>query len=320
MRRLGTSATVSALLLVAACASEADHVVEYTPPQADVVNEPNCLAPDIISHLTSPEGSQASNPDVIPGYIPTDFNSVAVVKCEIGVDSLGGITIDSVRLEGDIEHATDIFRIKSKHYSDSPTCSEQPEPPAAIWFVNEGGQAVRAWWPTEPCGYVEEPLEVLKSLHETGRSRTSIGGSSEAASPCPPLSGSFFPSATTSRSESGQGSGGTTQLPGGSLASPIDDVGELQVCRYRMADGEPSFVSSVRLNRQESVQFARSVAVAPIAPSCSAVTGEIAKVDLLRPDGSGGTSVVIELDGCFRATFDGFRQLDPDQLGALSRE
>jgi hypothetical protein len=54
------------------------------------------------------------------------------------------------------------------------------------------------------------------------------------------------------------------------------------------------------LSAQESADMIRSYLDAPAAAPCSVAATQMASVVLRRPDGSGGSSVSVELDGCRR--------------------
>ena len=91
------------------------------------------------------------------------------------------------------------------------------------------------------------------------------------------------------------------------------------VCRYVVEGEEFSTESSVRLSREESIELARAVTTAPIAPPCTRSASRVAHTALLRADGSGGATVFVALDGCGRVYLDGYRTLVPDQVAILSR-
>ncbi|MDI9915966.1 hypothetical protein [Rhodococcus sp. IEGM 1379] len=86
---------------------------------------------------------------------------------------------------------------------------------------------------------------------------------------------------------------------GSAIATPLDDVGRLNICRYDGASG--LFESAVRLTQKESRDFTRMLATAPAAPPCDLGATRMASTTLMRADGSGGTPVTLELDGCRRA-------------------
>lgn len=60
-----------------------------------------------------------------------------------------------------------------------------------------------------------------------------------------------------------------------------------------------------------------AASTAPLAGPCDRIAQHVASVDVLRSDGSGGTRVSVELDGCQRVDLLGRRQLTPAIIALL---
>lgn len=160
--------------------------------------------------------------------------------------------------------------------------------------------------------------EVSRSVHPTGVAVDALG--------CGGASGGEFENTTTEDVDAAverEREGGRIRPP--ALVMPTSDVGALQVCRYPadqawLDGGSPVPGSTLALNRSDSAVLATSLVNAPVAQPCSLDATQMASTVLLRPDGSGGTQVSFELDGCRRAVgFDGYRELPDAALAVLSR-
>ncbi|NHE62810.1 hypothetical protein G9U53_00585 [Rhodococcus sp. D-46] len=231
----------------------------FTPPVATAVDRADCLAPDITAALVAPEARDSSialRPEG-SGYPPPDFSPVAVVRCERGETSDGGLTIDSIRLEGDIHAVDDAFREQSRRFPANvrADCAESIGQPFAT--TTEADMSRMA----------EHEDTHARPLTETA------------------------------------------------LATPISDVGRLLVCRYSTEPPLPE--SRIRLSRQQSTDLMEVASTAPPAGPCDLVAHYIASIDVLRPDGSGGTRMAVELDGCQRVNLLGQRQLPPAVIALL---
>ncbi|MCZ4077029.1 hypothetical protein O1W68_03655 [Rhodococcus sp. H36-A4] len=303
--------------------------VSFRPPTASVVESADCLSRDIYTALTGvgpwDPAIASTAPEV--GYPPAGFEPVAVVRCERGVGSSGEMSVDSVRLQGDVSAVADAFSARSSRYADniSASCALAVDVPAGLWLVDDAGQAFRPAWPSAPCGFQDDPLEPLRMLDEVSRSVHPTGVAVDALG-CGGASGSEFENTTTEDVDAAverEREGGRIRPP--ALAMPTSDVGGLQVCRYPVepAGLDGSYVvpgSTLALNRSDSAALAIPLADAPVAQPCSLDATQMASTVLLRPDGSGGTRVSFELDGCRRAVgFDGFRELSDAALAVLSR-
>ncbi|MFF2055901.1 hypothetical protein [Rhodococcus qingshengii] len=294
----------------------------FTPPVATAVDRADCLAPDITAALVAPEARDSSialRPEG-SGYPPPDFSPVAVVRCERGETSGGGLTIDSVRLEGDIHAVDDAFREQSRRFPANvrADCAYRLVPPAGLWLVDEAGAAIRPTWPTAPCGLQEKPHAALSQLHEISRAQHPVDGiSSDDAGTCAESTGQPF-ATTTEADMSRMAEHEDTHarpLTETALATPISDVGRLLVCRYSTEPPLPE--SRIRLSRQQSTDLMEVASTAPPAGPCDLVAHHIASIDVLRPDGSGGTRMAVELDGCQRVNLLGQRQLPPAVIALL---
>lgn len=294
----------------------------FTPPVATAVDRADCLAPDIAAALVSPEArdsSTALRPEG-SGYPPPDFSPVAVVRCERGETSDGGLTIDAVRLEGDIDAVDDAFREQSRRFPPNvqADCAYRFVSPAGLWLLDEAGAAIRPTWPTAPCGLQEQPLAALNRLHEVHREQHLVDGvSADDAGICPDSIGQPF--ATTTEADMNRMTEHedthARPLTETALATPISDVGRLRVCRYSTELSLPE--SRIRLSRQQSTDLMEAVSTAPPAGPCDLIAQRIASIDVLRPDASGGTRMAVELDGCQRVNLLGQRQLPAGVIALL---
>lgn len=294
--------------------------VSFTPAVASVVDHAECTTPDISVPLSGfAQVDSQIPPTTQPGYPPSDFEPVALVRCEHGENAAGGMTIDAVRLEGDVSAAVEAFRTDSHRFRDNiaADCAIREIGPVALWFVDASGSAFRPAWPSSPCGFRDAPLESLDALHEVSRQQHPIDAiSADDPGICQDSIGSPFDVTTHNDVDQSVRSENTRYSPLGSpLATPVDDVGRLQVCRYNL--GQES--SHVRLTSTDSVELMHAAAAAPIAPPCDLIAQQVASIDLLRADGSGGTRLFAELDGCQRISFGGYRQLPASITELLSR-
>lgn len=280
--------------------------VFYRPPEASISDHADCLAPDIDRQL-----SALSDDDIVAGpsaagmgYPPRGFTPVAVVRCERGESPSGAQTIDSVRLEGDVEAAWDAFRAESERFPDNveASCAVLEIPPAGVWFVDDVGRAVRPAWPAVPCGLQERPLAALSNLHEVERQQHPKELPADNPGVCTTKYGSAF-STTTDADATVDPQRDTRERIAATfaVAFPIDDVRRLQVCRYSEAGETPVEQSRSRLTLAQSVDVVRGIVVAAPALACSLVATRTAVIPLRRPDGSGGARIDVELDGCRRA-------------------
>ncbi|MDI9899500.1 hypothetical protein QM716_06495 [Rhodococcus sp. IEGM 1409] len=294
----------------------------FTPPVATAVDRADCLAPDIAAALVAPEARDSSialRPEG-SGYPPPDFSPVAVVRCDRGETSDGGLTIDSIRLEGDIHAVDDAFREQSRRFTANvqASCAYRQLSPAGLWLLDDAGAAIRPTWPTEPCGLQEQPYAALSQLHEVSHEQHLVDGiSSDDAGICPDSIGLPFETTTETDVDRMAEHDDTyirplTETP---LTTPISDVGRLRVCRYSTEPPLPE--SRIRLSRQQSTDLMEVASTAPPAGPCDLIAHHIASIDVLRPDGSGGTRIAVELDGCQRVNLLGQRQLPPAVIALL---
>ncbi|MDJ0395659.1 hypothetical protein QMK17_20260 [Rhodococcus sp. G-MC3] len=332
-----TLALVGACLLITSSCSYGLQVVgidtvSFTPPSADVVAAPECMAEDIFTALTGmgPWDPAIASPAPDPGYPPVGFDPVEVVRCENGVSDQGLMSVDSVVLQGDIDAVDEAFSAKSVRYADniSASCVYAPEVPAGLWLVDAEGRAFRPVWPSGPCGLQEQPLRALQSLDEVSRSAHPTGVVDGNRS-CAGTSGEAYFETTTvdDVAASARWESETGQVLPPTLVMPISDVALLQICRYHAAEaeaGQPNDLvpgSLLAVSRPGSAELIDKLVNAPIARACSQQATRIASMTLLRPDGSGGARVHLELDGCTRVSgFGADRQVPADVLEILLRD
>ncbi len=306
--------------------------VSYRPETAKVVSSPDCLAQNIYTALTGSgpwdPALTADAPD--PGYPPANFQPVAVLRCERGVDESGATTVDSVRLEGNIDAVDAAFSADSERFPDNvvASCVYAMDPPVGLWFVDEDGEAFRPAWPASPCGLQNAPIDALADLTEVSRSSHSTGYDGRYITMCEssPYVGGFENTTPeeVAADEERRHPLDSTAVP--SLVMPIDDVDRLQLCTVSTAAAEPPPDAGVSvsgslttMNRADSASLVRSVANAPIARACSQRSTRIASTELRRPDGSGRSFVSFELDGCQRAEgFGHYREIPADVLTTLT--
>jgi hypothetical protein len=297
--------------------------VSYRPPTARVVSAPDCLAENIYTALT---GSGPWDPALTsdapdPGYPPREFQPVAVLRCERGIDESGIQTVDSVRLEGNIDAVDAAFAVDSERFPDNvvASCVYDMIPPAGLWFVDDAGEAFRPAWPASPCGLQNAPIEALADLTEVSRSSHSTGYDDRHSTTCQRSShGVGFDLTTPEQVAAAEERDGPV-VP--SLVMPINDVDRLQLCTVPTAEPPVDAVGSLTTtSRADSARLVRSVADAPIAPACNESSTRIASTELRRPDGSGNSFVSFELDGCQRASgFGYYRAIPAEALATLTR-
>lgn len=322
---------------LSACSSSLNPLndsVSYRPSVATVVESPNCLAEDIYTALTrlGPWDPALTPNAPAPGYPPAHFQPVAVQRCERGIDETGALTVDSVRLEGDISAVDAAFSADSERFPDgvTPSCVYAMEPPAGLWFVNEAGEAFRPAWPASPCGLQNAPIDALAGLTEVSRSYHPTGFDSGYTTSCESSSyGTAFADTSSDEVAAAQQrerEGNIPVVP--SLVMPIDDVDALKLCTYTRIAGEqsidpgnPVVGSQTTLKRADSAALVRSISDAPLAPACDQSATRTTSTELRRPDGSGRSFVSFELDGCQRASGFGFyfRAIPADALAILAR-
>lgn len=304
-----TSALVTGVLTCALIAACDGGDVSYRPTVAATFDRADCQAPDIERRLTAlvDDGIETGPPAEGVGYPPAEFTPVAVVRCERGENSSGALTIDSVRLEGDVAAAWDAFEEESERFPEGTTasCARQTSS-VAVWFVDEDERAVRPAWPSTGCGPKPGPLAALAKLREVDRQQHVTALRADDPGVCDTKFGSVFSTTTDAdvRPESEEERRARIS-ENFALAFPIEGIGRLQVCRYRETGDESIEESRSRLTAQQSADVVLGVVAAPAAPACSLVATRTAVIALLRPDGSGGDRIDVELDGCMRATASG---------------
>ncbi|WP_189636575.1 hypothetical protein [Rhodococcus sp. MTM3W5.2] len=282
--------------------------VSYRPPTAEIAERADCHAPDIESRLSALNLSSIDpgRPSAVGvGYPPRRFEPVAVVRCERGANAAGELTIDSVRLEGDVEAVWDAFRVDSKRFPDNvqASCAVAQNVPAGLWFVDANGRAMRPAWPAAPCGFQDHPIVVLAELHEVDRQQQAKPLPADNPGVCSEKYGSGFMTTTDTDTQRAESADRRTRLAETyALAFPIEDVGRLQVCRFIESADSSIQQSRSRLTLDQSIDLVREVIEAPPAPPCALTATRTAQIPLFRADGSGGARIDIELDGCGRAT------------------
>ncbi|OYD67356.1 hypothetical protein BDB13_0875 [Rhodococcus sp. OK302] len=295
--------------------------VSFTPPDATVLEKADCSGSEVLEQLAGVEFSSVEQATWKPGYPPRSFDPVALVRCELGEDSSGATTLDTVRLEGNLAAVKDDFRVDSKRFPDNvqADCAIRELAPARLWLVNNSGLVILPAWPLRPCGLQDGPLESIQALREVGREQVPVV-LNPPGSPgvCRAVSETFEARTVddverdTTRVEDAHAKFGSA------IATPRDDVGRLNICRHEGSDGV--FESAVRLTQNESSDFTRMLATAPVAPPCDMKANRMASTTLMRADGSGGTSVTLELDGCRRMRIGSvFRSVPESATAILSK-
>ncbi|MFK4360853.1 hypothetical protein [Rhodococcus sp. 27YEA6] len=297
---------VASLCLVTACSAPFwRDSVYFTPPEARVFETADCLGIEVAWGLFGVD--LYSRPKHETGYLPSDFDPVAVFRCEVGEDASGALTVDMVRLEGDVAAVKDAYRVDSKRFPDNvvASCVTSELVPVKLWMANSAGQVMFPAWPSSPCGFQVGPLDSLRSLHEVERVRTSLSLSPTMAN-CDRSSAVQF-----DRTDAREVDKAREQFERGEgydpldneLATPVADAAGLSVCRHE----SQTDVDVIRLSEAESRDVVAAIADAPIAQPCDQIATATASSTLLRVDGSGGTPVSVELDGCRRAALSGYR-------------
>lgn len=309
--------------------------VSFRPPIAGMTGTPNCMSENIFAALTGSGPWNASNADdaPTPGYPPRHFEPTEVLRCERALNSDNVLTVDSVRLHGDVGTAMDAFSVDSTRFASGimASCVSVPEAPVGLWFVDASGRAFRPAWPAEPCGLREEPLHALNELEEVSRDVHSTGYDYDHATVCagPATIDAFYDTSDSDVADAveRQRNGDSMRPP--TVVAPTDDVGFLQVCTYtgsERADTAQSRSETVTgtsfvLDRSDSIEMVVQIADAPVAQPCSTSATRFASADLRRPDGSGATQLTIELDGCRRVAGMGFlRELPNSGYDILTRK
>lgn len=277
--------------------------VLFTPKAAPIVDRADCLTPDIYTGLTGlgpwPSADIAPAPEL--GYPPDDFEPVSVLRCELAQNPVGNTTVDAVSLAGDVDAVVEAFSIESRRYPDnvSISCAIGVDPAVGLWLVDARGRAFRPAWPSVPCSFREEPLDALRALHEVGRESFDTGVPLTLPRNCiERSSGGLHVDDAALKDVRREVAAGVDPVLS-VLPLPIDDVGPLQVCRHIVDEPVPGGWQ-IWLSAHESTQMIRSYLHASAAPACSVAATQVATVVLRRPDGSGGSSVSVELDGCRR--------------------
>lgn len=309
-----------------------DDNVPYRPPTAAVTTSPDCLSTNIYTALTGlgPWDEALTTDAPEPGYPPADFQPAAVLRCERGIDENGSLTMDSVRLEGDVAAVDAAFSADSQRFPDHivASCAYSMEPAVGLWLVDGQGRGFRPAWPGTPCGLQDAPLATLAALTEVSRESHPTGYNDKYSTTCEVGPGSDFETTTSddvSAAREREGSPDALVVP--ALVMPIDDVDALSLCTYSPAATSESYDPSasvagtrINLNRLESAAMTRATADAPLAQPCAQTSTRIATTYLSRPDGSGTRSVSFELDGCRRASGFGYYRAIPDGvLATLNR-
>lgn len=336
--------SVRAVLVVALCGllTSCGHVLpiigieteSYRPPIASTTRTPNCMAEDIITALGSSASREpSSTADApTPGYPPRHFDPVEVLRCERALGADNVLTLDSVRLRGDVEAAMDAFAVDSERYVSGVTveCAYFVEAPVGLWFVDASGRAFRPAWPAIPCGLRDDPLRALNELDEVSRTVHSTGYDFDYATSCsgPATTGEFYEASGDDVAMNERRRTGDSMLPP-ALVAPTDDVAFLRICTYPTFDRTSALPleygtlpgTSVTLDRRHSLDLLGYITDAPFAQPCSTPATRFAWADLRRPDGSGSARITAELDGCRRVAGLGpFRELQTAAYDLLTED
>lgn len=144
-------------------------------------------------------------------------------------------------------------------------------------------------------------MDKLDLLHEVGREQNLIDGiAADDPGVCPQTVPLFSTTNGVDPQDERQQYREATKL-----ATPINDVGRLQICGFVNAD-VPEEESRNRLTLEQSRTLMQTVLQLPLAPPCEQTAQRYAVIELLRPDGSGGTQMQVELDGCKRLPLGGY--------------
>ncbi|WP_449385723.1 hypothetical protein [Cellulomonas soli] len=165
---------------LASCAACTTSKADTAPtPVAQVAATADCLAPQVLAELGLPDDVLASrSPHVdapAAGRVPSDFVAVSVLACALDGtlrDSEGvWSAVTATRLEGDLDAlVTALSRPSTSPTQGSPAACVPPDQiPPVLWLVDAMGRAVRAAWPTDPCGAPQPGVDdALGALQETG--------------------------------------------------------------------------------------------------------------------------------------------------------
>ena len=290
-------------LLLTGCSLVSDGTESYRPPAGDIVPAADCALPDIVHLLQFGENNSGDNTPN-EGSLPPGFTPTGVVVCQLAEGTDGSGSIDAVTLGGDVADFAEAINQQSERpdKNTSYSCAYEVKAPAAIYLVSPEG-AVRMQWPTVICGFSDDPLKPLEALKETGRTPVqNTGGLSPTQ--CPPSpSGSFRRTAEPAPAPPAD------KRP--TVRFPDRDIMGLTACTYRVNRGptgdiaDTALTDQTRLSASASTQLIRDVLTAPAARSCELDATGIVTLDLYRPDGSGGSELQIETDGCRRLSING---------------
>lgn len=296
-------AAVAIMTALTGCGLVSDGTESYRPPAGEIVAAADCGLPDIVHLLQLGENNSGDNTPN-EGSLPSGFTPSGVVVCELAEGTDGSGTIDAVTLGGDVADFAEAINRRSERpdKNTSYSCAYHIKAPAAIYLVSPAG-AVRMQWPTVICGLSDDPLKPLEALKETGRTPVqNIGGLRPLQ--CPPSpSGSFRRTAEPAPAPP------AVERP--TVRFPDRDIMGLTACTYRVTrgltgeDADTALTNRTRLSSSASTQLIRDVLAAPAARPCDFDATEIVSLDLYRPDGSGGSELQIETDGCRRLSING---------------
>lgn len=166
-------------------------------PAAEVVDAADCAVQATLDGYGMGPGDGGLPPGPQAGAVPDGFEPVAAVECrpsaavveqpapapaptapgEAGTatpDGGGttepepGVTIDAVRLDGDLGPLLDQLRRPGARAWPGQACVAMFEYQPQLYLVDADGRAVRVQWPTDGCGFLfGGAWEALAGLRET---------------------------------------------------------------------------------------------------------------------------------------------------------
>jgi len=165
---VGSVALALTVALTAGCGAAAPPA-----PAAAVTDNPDCLAPQVLSDLGLVLDARIGTPHADApdsGRMPDDFHPVSVLRCSVGGTLLDGAgiwgAVSQTRLEGDLDPLLDALTLPSLRRADD--CPRGTAALPGLWLVDALGRAVRPTVPTGECGAMRtEVATALAGLRET---------------------------------------------------------------------------------------------------------------------------------------------------------
>jgi hypothetical protein len=310
--------------LCGGCASNTAPVEVATrqSPTAAVIKtaatgEPSCpsdSADPAIARLAAlgPDGAAStSNPP-----LPADFDAVAVVRCEVELETIAGDGTWNValaqRATGDLSALTSALRTPS---SSAPTgsgyaCASVGEAVPDFALVDAQGRIVLPGMPHDACGELLTPvfdaLNALPWKTETEQRLSQVQTQAEIDTGCPPAYKNVF------------------DLPVPSATPWTTSLEPTTACEYTVSPklsaggsvGVGEFDHAVKLSaaQQLAITTALKSSGSTAAKACSAQASTFALLTV-----SASENIVVELDGCLRVSYPDYfvTQAPPSLLATL---